>query len=389
MSKILMIKDKFYISSNDIGWMIECRPVTDNDFKIGDILYDVDATELCLFGIPHINYGDAKKFCNKLFNDMLILAFKSQNKTEHIKGRFLTTEDVPHKVSFLYTANPLDFEMPDEEYFNEYVASNNTFDKMLFSYEELVYNHKLKIDKIIPGIAIYRGWMLKPEQYEELYDLLSEKGIYLINSVKDYKRCHLFPNWYKYLEGKTSNSLFTKSNDIDEAVELAKRFNGPIMIKDYVKSRKHEWNDACYIEDPKSDNARQVITNFVKRQADTFVGGIVIREFVDLVQIGNHEISKMPIYEEYRFFVLGGNIIAIIAYWGNSVDKLGKDDMKFINSIIEYMGSNFYTIDVARKKTDNKLIVIEIGDGQVSGLQEFSEDEFYESINKIIYCGDE
>jgi hypothetical protein len=255
---------------------------------------------------------------------------------------------------------------------------------MLFSYEELVYNHKLKIDKVIPGIAIYRGWMLKPEQYEELYNLLFEKGIYLINSVKDYRRCHLFPNWYKYLEGKTSNSLLTESNNIDEAVELAKRFDGPIMIKDYVKSRKHEWNDACYIENPKSDKAKEVITNFVTRQADNFVGGIVLREFVDLVQIGNHEISKMPIYEEYRIFVLGGNIISIIRYWGNSVDKLRKTDMEFIESITNYMGSNFYTIDVARKNSDDKLIVIEIGDGQVSGLQGFDEEEFYKSIDKII-----
>ena len=40
------------------------------------------------------------------------------------------------------------------------------------------------------------------------------------------------------------------------------------------------------------------------------------------------------------------------------------------------MRSNFVTVDLARKE-DGRLIIMELGDGQVSGLQEIDEKDFY------------
>ena len=63
----------------------------------------------------------------------------------------------------------------------------------------------------------------------------------------------------------------------------AKQLNGPYIVKDYVKSRKHEWYDACFIKNI-SDiaNTTRVIRNFVERQGDSLVGGIVLRKFMGL-----------------------------------------------------------------------------------------------------------
>lgn len=47
-----------------------------------------------------------------------------------------------------------------------------------------------------------------------------------------------------------------------------------------------------------------------------------------------------------------------------------------IESIISEIESSFITIDLARK-TDGNLIIMEMGDGQVSGLQQMDEYEFY------------
>ena len=91
----------------------------------------------------------------------------------------------------------------------------------------------------------------------------------------------------------------------------------------------------------------------------------------------------MPISEEYRVFVLCGEIVSIIGYWGNKIEKFTESDMSIINDVINRINSNFYVIDLARKIND-ELIVIEIGDGQVSGLQEFDEEVFYQHIGKIM-----
>lgn len=59
-------------------------------------------------------------------------------------------------------------------------------------------------------------------------------------------------------------------------MKLIENFDKAVIVKDYVKSRKHEWHEACYIPDVKDqDNARRVIENFVKRQGDDIVGGII------------------------------------------------------------------------------------------------------------------
>lgn len=52
---------------------------------------------------------------------------------------------------------------------------------------------------------------------------------------------------------------------------------------------------------------------------------------------------------------------------------------QWITDIAAKIKSNFATIDVARK-TDGSLIIMELGDGQVSGLQQLRPNLFYEVL---------
>lgn len=156
-------------------------------------------------------------------------------------------------------------------------------------------------------------------------------------------------------------------------------------MKDYVKSRKHEWYDACFIKNTKDvNNLLEIVNNFVERQGGSFTGGIVLREFEKLKSIGFHDISGIPISEEYRIFVFNKNLLVSDSYWKKDTNYFFNDyEIDWIQSLIEHIESNFVTIDIARKE-DGTLIVMELGDGQVSGLQEISPKDFYQQINLIL-----
>src|SRR5688572_29592236 len=61
-----------------------------------------------------------------------------------------------------------------------------------------------------PTLGLYRGWMLKPQQYGSLYDALLEKGIRLINDPQQYLHCHHLPESYALIEGHTPKSVWLR-----------------------------------------------------------------------------------------------------------------------------------------------------------------------------------
>src|SRR5579883_740061 len=141
-----------------------------------------------------------------------------------------------------------------------------------------------------PEVAIYRGWMLKPQVYERLYAALAQKGLVLINTPAAYKHCHYLPESYHIIEGYTPESIWIKAEtgmQMDDIMVRLRVFgNKPIIVKDFVKSRKHEWNE-----------------------------GLVFREFSEFEPLTVHSKSGMPLTKEFRLFVLDGRIILTTEYW--------------------------------------------------------------------------
>lgn len=288
------------------------------------------------------------------------------------------------KINFLFCNHPLYSHKVDEDYADEYEAAGVNHSCALFSYENLERGKLSLYGEQISGLAVYRGWMMKPEMYRVFYNLLKEKNIILINSPEEYEHYHTLPGWYNESKDYTAKSVWETEGRLSNALEMAKGLEGSYIVKDFVKSRKHEWKDACFIPDiaDRTDAAR-VIGNFIARQDTTLTGGIVLRKFQKLKQIGFHEKSGMPLSEEYRVFIYKGRVLIVDDYWCKSSEvRLSEDEREWIEALASRVRSNFVTMDVARRE-DGQLIIMEFGDGQVSGLQQIEAKTFYEKFDSM------
>ena len=280
-------------------------------------------------------------------------------------------------MKFLFCENILKPNTVDEAFFGEYInAINNGFEILLYNFEDKSIKNII-INKKIETI-IYRGWMLTPEDYEILYNKLLTKNYKLINNSIEYKNCHYLPESLKYIKNYTPKTIFQKvecKKSINILLENVKIFNGKaIIIKDYVKSEKYYWDTACYIEN--SNNIKKLsesINNLIELRGNYLNEGIVIREFIELNNIQKHSKSNIPLSEEYRLFFYDNELLCVFNYWEEINYNMERPETKEFEIIGKTIESNFFTMDIAKNK-NGKFIIIELGDGQVSGIPD-NEDK--------------
>jgi ATP-grasp domain, R2K clade family 3 len=214
------------------------------------------------------------------------------------------------------------------------------------------------------GPAWYRGWMLPSERYRELLAALVGRGADLLVPSGRYQAAHELPGWYPTFAEVTPCSVWQPSppgmvpSPDELATLVAPLGTGPAVVKDYVKSRKHEWEQACFIPDL-SDRARlhQVVERFVRRQEDLLTGGIVIRGFEPYIAAGGRA-------TEARVWWLDGEPILV----GPHPDTPGEwphPHLDHVRPLVRSLGCRWVTTDVALRR-DGVWRVIEVGDGQVS-----------------------
>jgi len=283
----------------------------------------------------------------------------------------------PKEVDYMYA----------EEYES---AKNNQISVSLISFEEV---KKGNIESAIKRVraseekteGIYRGWMLKPNQYQQLYNALLQKNIELTNSPNQYTFCHYLPESYELIKDYTPKTTFKRLRgefNISEFESQISTFgNKPIVIKDYVKSQKHYWLEACYIPDPSNtEQVNSVVKKFIELQDVDFNEGLVFREFVDLEELTNHSESGMPLTKEFRVFVRNNKIMTTYKYWDEGDYKDVEPVLERFEEILQEIDSKFFTMDIAKKK-DGEWIIVELGDGQVAGLPDnANKDEFYKHL---------
>ncbi len=218
------------------------------------------------------------------------------------------------------------------------------------------------------GLTVYRGWMLKPRQYSAVYEALVDRGTQLINTLEQYRTCHYLPYSYPFILEHTPKTVWFKSLDhLDEALDTFGE--SPVIVKDYVKSQKHYWAEACFIPRASDrDTAHKVVNRFLQLQGDDLNEGIVLRQYVPLKILGQHPKSGTPLAAEFRIFWLDGRPIMADPYWG----KLTTHDVQLLplvdlTSIARQVPSLFFSMDVAFLE-DGSWTIVELGDGQVSGL---------------------
>jgi len=255
----------------------------------------------------------------------------------------------------------------------------------------------LKLRETYPGeLLIYRGWMLSVSDYATLYEMAWKLGYRMINTPNEYAYCHELPKWYPDFESITPKSIWLTQSFEDQldgktfdlaaiATEVREKLGeGPYIIKDFVKSRKHEWAEACFIEGP--NDIERVAKCFVERQAEDLAGGLVFRKFEKFKPVGKHPKSGTPIVNEVRGFVVRGHADTWFPYWGpeegGETITLPSND-EWHSSWGTDAKSNFYTMDLAQFADDNRWQVIELGDGQVAGLPEHVDaEQFYRKLKE-------
>ena len=354
------------------------------EISVNTRLYDMSGEEYVVLGIAMFRrapdaYADSRNYPA----DLILKSLRNHDKNYFV-GKLLTTQ---YDIMPLYPEDPLCPALADSVYRKE---ADNAGNYALISFEKLMQN-EISVKNITENgkivRLIYRGWMIQPEQYGLLYNRLAARGVFLVNTPEQYRRCHCLPEWYDLISDITIKSVWTDDLSDDVLRQMLIRFgSSPVIVKDYVKSRKHEWFDACYIRDASdARSAMRVIHNFIEHQGDSLTGGIVLRQYEKLVPAGTHPESGMPISEEYRAFFFAGQLLCVCAYWSEAGQKnitLSKEETSRIKLLPQRIDSNFFTADFGRK-SDGTLCVMELGDGQVSGLQGLKEDFFYNRLKAV------
>jgi hypothetical protein len=157
----------------------------------------------------------------------------------------------------------------------------------------------------------------------------------------------------------------------------------PVILKDFVKSEKHHWKEACFIPNSSDrDHVERIVSRFLELRGNDLEGGLVFRQFVNFKALTTHSKSGMPLTKEFRLFVLNGQIIHWFNYWeeGNYGDLV--PPLEQFANLAKTAQSRFFTMDIAQAENDEWLVV-ELGDGQVAGLPEnTSVESFYKSLSE-------
>jgi hypothetical protein len=223
--------------------------------------------------------------------------------------------------------------------------------------------------------------------YKELCADLEAVGSMLINGYREHRYLADLGNWYRDLQGLTPETW----NHIDAVPADA----WPCVLKGATNSKKFEWDTKMYAKDRAAGLAVQE-----RLQQDGLIGdqSIYIRRFVPLRQVKVENIgSGPPIAREFRFFVCDGQVLCSAFYWSVfDADELdepypsaGEVPKEFMQQVIERIGANarFYVVDVAQTEAGD-WIVIELNDGQMSGLSDNDPTELYGKLRQVI-CPDE
>ncbi|MFJ9413224.1 ATP-grasp domain-containing protein [Streptomyces sp. NPDC101227] len=213
------------------------------------------------------------------------------------------------------------------------------------------------------GPVWYRGWMLPAERYAALAAALAARGGRLLTSPAAYRTAHELPGWYEAFRALTPDSAWLpcapgRAPQETELARLAGTFGDrPLMVKDWVKSRKHEWAEAAYVPNA-ADTARltSVVERFIALQEEFLTGGVVLRAFEDFTR---------AVGEARVWWVDGEPVLT-----GPHPDTPGlrpAPDLAHVAPFVRELGPRFLTTDLALR-ADGVWRVVEVGDGQVSGL---------------------
>jgi hypothetical protein len=164
--------------------------------------------------------------------------------------------------------------------------------------------------------------------------------------------------WLPWKAGLTPTSA--------DVAPLAEALDGGAgVVKDYVKSRKHEWHEACFVADLADTAATtRVIARMVELQGDDLAGGIVVRAFEQFAPDADGRT------QEVRVWWVQGSAVLTTPHPdapSGTTAEVPSEVYEAVGRSVRALGASFVTTDLALR-SDGVWRVIEVGDGQVSDL---------------------
>ncbi|MFE6036722.1 ATP-grasp domain-containing protein [Streptomyces sp. NPDC056452] len=271
-------------------------------------------------------------------------------------------------TGFLFCSDPLRPGRPDPQFAQEAGAARRAGAQVvLVDHDALLAGDPEASVGRVPrdsGPFWYRGWMIPPERYEELEGALAGRGCSLLTDAGAYRTAHELPGWYGTFAGLTPHSVWCSLPPDDAASagpEFWSRLAGPLgsgagIVKDFVKSRKHEWDEACFVPEL-SDGPRlaSVVGRFVELQGDFLTGGVVLRTYESFVPGG-----------EARVWWVDGEAVLVTAH-PDTPAQVPSPGLDAVGEAVRGLDCRWVTTDMALRD-DGVWRVVEVGDGQVSGL---------------------
>lgn len=220
-----------------------------------------------------------------------------------------------------------------------------------------VFTSRAEIRGIPIGASVvYRGWMVRPDEYQQFESAVNAAGATLLTSAEAYQRTHYLPNWYSLLADCTAETVVLDAT-VDLVAELARLNWGNYFLKDFVKSLKVDGGSLVHSPEDGERWKREMLA-----YRDEFEGGICVRRVEDFVP-----------ETERRYFVLRG-----AAY--------SADDQEIPTVVCvaaERVACPFFTVDIAQN-TAGQWRIVELGDGQVSDLVGWSHERFADIWTNLV-----
>jgi len=210
--------------------------------------------------------------------------------------------------------------------------------------------------------------------YKELEIDLSSKGSKSINTYQEHRYIADICNYYEDIKEYTPKTYTTWGN-LPE---------GQWVLKGKTNSRKHQWNTHMFAKSTK--DIKGVVHKLLD---DPLISeqGIVVREYVPLKTFGIG-INGVPITKEFRCFFYKDEFLVGDYYWSEHPEHyqpLPNEGKEFAIKVAKKLKerTSFFVIDIA-ETVRNEWIVIEVNDGQMSGLSCNDPDRFYKKLQELI-----
>lgn len=165
--------------------------------------------------------------------------------------------------------------------------------------------------------------------------------------------------------------------------------DGPFILKGRTNSRKFQWRTHMFAQ-----NKREAVDVARNLLGDGFIGpqGLLYRRYCPLRTL-EISINDLPFTNEWRFFYYKTTRLSHGYYWTtlreDLLEKIKKDPdqylpqraLQFADHVAVEAAKhvNFFVLDIAETEAGD-WILIEINDGQMSGLSENAPDELYRNL---------